>query len=105
MEAHCDVDEELFERDGAWSFPTNAHVLYLQVGRAVRGPTCVWEQGDSGEHEDLGALITVPARAGRLLRFDDCLMHAVPQPVDTWLDEEFWLDEPEVSPARYKITG
>ena len=63
-------------------------MLYLSVGKLVLGPTCVWEGGGGGGgHDDLGALTTVPARAGRLLRFDGRLMHAVPQPVDVWLEE------------------
>ena len=97
VEAHCDVDEELFERDGVWSYPTNAHVLYLKVGRAVRGPTCVWDRADdasSAGRADFGALTTVPASEGRLLRFDGSLMHAVPEPVDVWLDEPASLELP-----------
>jgi len=98
VEAHCDVDEELFEQEGRWSFPTNGHVLYLRAGSAVRGPTCVWARGGA-VREDFGPLTTVPARVGRLLRFPGDCMHAVPEPTDVWLDDDDsdeWLgDVPE----------
>jgi hypothetical protein len=83
VEAHEDLDEELFEQQNVREFPTNAHVLYLSVGHAVQGPTCVWEKDD--EH-DFGVLTTVPAVDGRLLRFPGSWMHAVPKPAHAWLD-------------------
>ncbi|KAL3929246.1 MAG: hypothetical protein SGPRY_002036 [Prymnesium sp.] len=88
IEAHTDIDEFLFEEEGIWRFPTNAHVLYLAVGKAVRGPTCVWErQPCSQGRDDFGPITTVPARAGRLLRFEGNRMHAVPRPAEAWLEE------------------
>ena len=88
VEAHEDVDEYLFESSGKRRHPTNAHVLYLTVGPAVRGPTCVWscaEEPPLHGRVDFGALTTVPALSGRLLRFDGELMHAVPRPSLRWL--------------------
>ena len=99
IEAHEDLDEELFEDDGIVRHPDHAHVLYLEVGAAVQGPTCVWEPlpvtatGGNGiidrssneQHQSFGPLTTVPAVAGRLLRFDGSLMHAVPRPANVWL--------------------
>ena len=89
VEAHEDVDEYLFEKTKDRRYPTNAHVLYLEVGKAVRGPTCVWQRADDAAgaagRSDFGALSTVPARSGRLLRFDGELMHAVPKPTLRWL--------------------
>ena len=90
VEAHEDVDEYLFENSGARRHPTNAHVLYLTVGPAVLGPTCVWSEASAEElpmvaRRDFGALTTVPACTGRLLRFDGPLMHAVPRPTLRWL--------------------
>lgn len=100
VEAHEDVDEYLFEQTRERRYPTHGHVLYLDVGPAVRAPTCVWshrqeeeeeaasrqeEEGTSLLRPDFGALTTVPARAGRLLRFDGPLMHAVPRPTLRWL--------------------
>jgi len=84
VEAHADVDEYLFERDETFRYPRNAHVLYLCVRGGVRGPTCVWERGDSEEDDPFGPMTVVPACEGRLLRFDGALMHAVPRPVDIW---------------------
>ena len=85
IEAHADVDER---RAAALPkeplrFPTNGHVLYLSVGSRVRGPTCVWEP--DGSASQFGALATVPAVEGRVLRFDGHLQHAVPKPADVWL--------------------
>ena len=79
IEAHADVDEKLAAGGGPFRFPRHGHVLYLQVGPRVQGPTCVWEP-DFG-----GALTTVPAVAGRILRFEGSLQHAVPKPADVWL--------------------
>lgn len=102
VEAHCDVDEYLFERDGVWSYPINGHVLYLEVGRAVQGPTCVWSRGGT-TRDDFGVLTTVPAKAGRLLRFDGDLMHAVPAPTDVWLDEDHWFEGVESDTPEDRI--
>lgn len=90
VEAHEDVDEYLFERDGTRRYPTHAHVLYLTVGAAVRAPTCVWARAapSSARRRDFGALTAVPACTGRLLRFDGSLMHAVPRPTLRWLPME-----------------
>ncbi len=124
IEAHSDVDEALAKmhdqnpsllnddeleskfsatyRSG-FRFPTNGHVLYLQVGSEVKGPTCVFPSRSSGgdllqsndqactnendnNHENGDVkLITVPAVSGRLLRFDGRDLHAVPRPHDLWM--------------------
>ena len=74
-----------------------SHVLYLQVGSEVRGPTCVFPGRGAGgdllgppDADDACAandvrLVTVPAVAGRLLRFDGRDLHAVPRPHDLWM--------------------
>ena len=88
VEAHEDVDEFRFEQTGERRYPTNAHVLYLTTGSAVRGPTCVWaraEEQTGHSRRDFGALAVCPASRGRLLRFDGELMHAVPRPTLRWL--------------------
>ena len=83
IEAHADMDEVLAAREGIFQYPESAHVLYLKVGPRVRGPTCIWEpNGDDGFG---GALTTVPAVQGRVVRFPGTLQHAVPRPVDVWL--------------------
>ena len=46
----------------------------------MRGPTCVWSDRALAR----GALTTVPAVAGRVLRFDGAATHAVPRPHDLW---------------------
>ena len=80
IEAHRDVDEKLAADGGSLRCPRHGHVLYLQVGSRVRGPTCVWE----GDYVEQG-LVAVPAVEGRVLRFDGDLAHAVPKPADVWL--------------------
>jgi hypothetical protein len=113
LEAHRDCDEFLNGRgqsavNGQPSspvllrYPRHGHVLYLEVGAAVRGPTCVFEDGDAVPASARGAdgalapsalgqmpvfrrLHVIPARAGRLLRFAGDAMHAVPRPFDAYL--------------------
>lgn len=120
IEAHADVDESLAKQqddddDGApggveasspFRYPNHGHVLYLQVGTHVRGPTCVFPDRKSGgdllrpmttethrnvttnqnhHHSHEVPVVTVPAVPGRVLRFDGSYLHAVPRPVDLWL--------------------
>ena len=82
IEAHADVDEKR-AAGGEYPlrYPTNGHVLYLGVGPLVRGPTCLWHPDGASE---FGAMTAVPAVAGRVLRFDGTLQHAVPRPADVW---------------------
>ena len=85
IEAHADVDEKLAaSSDEPFRYPHTGHVLYLDVGCRVRGPTCVWDP-DAASGSEFGALTAVPAVAGRVLRFDGHLQHAVPRPADVWL--------------------
>ena len=103
IHAHADVDEYRAKQEqqtggeiGDFRYPNNGHVLYLQVGSQVRGPTCVFPNRRSGgdllrklnaesESDDDVELITVPAIPGRLLRFQGDYLHAVPRPTDLWL--------------------
>ena len=101
MEIHRDVDEALCRSHhiggvGVQRCPTNGHVLYLDVGPEVRGPTCIWEEEPpsedpakalaigadprAGAPRSLRALHIVPAVAGRLLRFDGASLHSVEGP-------------------------
>ena len=56
IQAHADVDEYKAKQeqqtgeigDGGFRYPRNGHVLYLQVGSHVRGPTCVFPNRRSG---------------------------------------------------------
>ena len=108
IEAHADVDEhlakhhdkEIAEGQGdaneyQYRYPTNGHVLYLKIGTEVRGPTCVFPGRSSGgdllkNNNDDDAesasieMVTVPAKDGRLLRFEGSALHAVPRPADIW---------------------
>lgn len=132
IEAHADVDENLskqmdqqntavddddgdlqseysttYQRSQGYRYPTYGHVLYLQVGTDVKGPTCVFPGRSSGgdllrgmneldleekcpdddaqTREKEVQLVTVPAVDGRLLRFDGRDLHAVPRPHDLWM--------------------
>jgi len=109
IHAHADVDEYRAKEEqklgeiNDFCYPRNGHVLYLQVGNQVRGPTCVFLNRRSGgdllrkqlngseidelnvAEEDKVELITVPAVPGRLLRFQGDYLHAVPRPTDFWL--------------------
>lgn len=90
IEAHADVDEHLAKQEThlPFRYPDKGHVLYLQVGKDVRGPTCLFTNATSGgdlvECSDT-ELVTVPAVAGRLLQFSGDMLHAVPRPSDLWL--------------------
>lgn len=134
IEAHADVDENLSKRidqhimhgdddnfvqrelqstyPGTYRkghghrYPIFGHVLYLQVGTNVKGPTCIFPGRSSGgdllhsigddegddDNDDIKEnrekevpLCIVPAVAGRLLRFDGRDLHAVPRPTDIWM--------------------
>lgn len=84
IEAHADVDERraATKPEDPLQYPVNGHVLYLNVGSRVRGPTCVWQPDSTSKFAEMSA---VPAVAGRVLRFDGRLQHAVPRPADVWL--------------------
>lgn len=129
--AHADVDENLAKvhdkeapssidelqtkfpstyhnRSGGYRYPIHGHVLYLQVGTDVKGPTVVFPGYSSGgdlhgkrtnindeectssdeavmEHSNHVQMISVPAVPGRLLRFNGEDIHVVPRPHDLWL--------------------
>lgn len=106
IEAHADVDEFLAKRQdteveddqSAYRYPINGHVLYLQRGSEVRGPTCVFPERRSGGDllqqgnmqrsggEEVGDIevVIIPAVPGRLLRFQGDFLHSVPRPHDLW---------------------
>ena len=110
VDAHADVDEYGFEDYGKLRYPEHGHVLYLAVGPAVEGPTAVWDpvEGSTNSGADaFGALTIVPAREGRLLRFQGDCMHAVPRPVDVWLSSDLPVeDEADAGPppAAHDLT-
>jgi len=104
IEAHSDIDEHLIKeqlkqlhnnnknnnQELEFRFPNHGHVLYLQVGSEVRGPTCVFlDCSFGGELASISSsevdLITVPAVPSRILRFHGNLLHAVPRPTDIWM--------------------
>ena len=78
IEAHADVDEAEAKAGGELRYPTHGHVLGVQVGAEVAGPTVVF-----GRRGDV--LTSAPAVAGRVVRFAGDLVHAVPRPADVWL--------------------
>jgi len=128
IEAHTDVDENLsrhmdddtnilkdvdlqskyastYQQSYGHRYPTFGHVLYLQVGTDVRGPTVVFPNRSSGgdllkdmkdpsiseeeecssEGENGVSMSIIPAVEGRLLRFDGRDLHTVPRPTDIWM--------------------
>lgn len=105
IEAHADVDE-FSARSGNHNFryPTHGHVLYLQVGTQVKGPTCIFEEcvsgGDLSTRPEV-SLVTVPAVEGRLLRFTGNLLHAVPRPTDIWL-LPYVQGSPDFNPSLFE---
>ena len=84
LELHKDIDEFRAKRtDDGWSlkYPQKGHVLYVNVGDEVQGPTLVFD------HE-FKHMVSVPAKTGRLLRFDGDAPHAVPRPALAFLDPD-----------------
>ena len=81
LDAHADVDELLARQGGELRYPTHGHVLYLQIGSDVQGPTVLLLNNYS-------VLITVPAVSNRLLRFKGDVIHAVPRPPLAYIDSE-----------------
>jgi hypothetical protein len=111
IDAHVDIDENALEEDGVIRYPEVAHVLYLEVKKGLRGPTCIFPEKRVGWSLDhllkegsnnsakrqstvvdfnLVPLVMVPAVQGRIVRFPGSAMHTVPCPVHRWLltDEE-----------------
>ena len=114
IDAHADIDEGGVLEDGERiRCPKRGHILYLSVGKDVRGPTFIfpdklvgWGYEDSsssicrssGEGQMEVEMVTVPVVEGRIVRFDGRAMHAVPKPADRWLlneDDERLLPEKE----------
>lgn len=116
LEAHRDCDEFLNgrarERGGRGAvlrYPRSGHVLYLDVGPDVRGPTCVFVDraardvptspcptatgAAAAELEPtalrllpvFSSMEIMPAVSNRLLRFPGECMHGVPRPFDAYL--------------------
>jgi hypothetical protein len=85
-------------------YPTHGHVLYLQMGTQVKGPTCIFENCSSGgdlvTRTDV-SLVTVPAVEGRVLRFPGDALHAVPRPTDVWL-LPFVQGSPDFNPSQFE---
>ncbi len=102
IEAHADIDEHLAKEedmrattstqestlDLPFRYPSYGHVLYLKVGTAVEGPTCLFPNTSSGgdllKSDQSTELVIVPAVEGRLLRFSGDILHSVPRPADLW---------------------
>ena len=117
LEMHRDLDEKLAVQQGPVRFPNHAHVLYLNVGEQVNGPTVVLHDSSDRSKKSFDKISVVPALTGRLLRFDGDMMHAVPRPPLAYFDEaeggtnlELWnrrrpVDEndPELSVFRRSV--
>jgi hypothetical protein len=90
------------DQTGGYRYPSHGHVLYLQIGRDVKGPTVVFPGYSSGgdlysknecannndsidKEAKTVQMISIPAVSGRLLRFNGKDIHAVPRPHDLWL--------------------
>ena len=93
LQAHRDVDEEATIAGGAARFPTRVVLLYGSVRAGLRAPTMLWCPGAAGGG-DGGALLAVPAVAGRMLVFEGSLLHAAPSPAEL-LGEDSGEEEEE----------
>lgn len=86
IDVHADMDEEELSESGRILCPEWGHVLYLDVNIQGDGaPTVVFDQMGGWHDGGKKDIVTVPAVAGRVLRFPGSAMHAVPQPVNRWL--------------------
>lgn len=95
LEAHRDVDERLSQEMKILRYPENAHVLYLDVGDEVEGPTILYHEKIADRCTNTSKLLLqdnfekismIPAVIGRLLRFQGNMMHSVPRPALAYLD-------------------
>ena len=68
-------------------------LLYGSVRVGLRAPTMLWCPGAAGGG-DGGALLAVPAVAGRMLVFEGSLLHAAPSPAEL-LGEDSGEEEEE----------
>ena len=86
-----------------YRYPISGHVLYLQVGKEVRGLKCIFPNRNNGgdllrplqqtsttlsqprKKQNEIELVIVPAVEGRILKFEGNALHAVPRPADLWL--------------------
>ena len=92
ISAHADMDEghgkqtEHSSPEVPYKHPETGHVLYLEMGSAVEGPTVVWNVTKGGDFykQRQSEMVTVPAVQGRLLRFQGHALHAVPRPADLY---------------------
>jgi hypothetical protein len=90
--AHPDVDGPLLYGSDVLQNPYKGHVLYLQKGSQVNGPTAVFPNATTGGDimydstaTNQQEVLVVPFLEGRLLQFQGNVLHAVPRPVDVWL--------------------
>lgn len=82
LDAHADVDEVAAKNGQPLRFPNHGHVLYLQIGESVEGPTVLFL-------DQYKSMIVIPAIAGRLLRFHGETVHSVPRPKWAYFDPEY----------------
>jgi len=98
IDVHADIDEIQLEEQSELRCPEMGHILYLQVKKGLKCPTCIfpnkhvgWGFYEDDEDEQNVDLVTVPALKGRIVRFPGSAMHAVPMPANRWFltrDEE-----------------
>ena len=119
LDAHKDVDEHLAKKTSppVIRYPLNGHVLYLDIGRDVLGPTCLFFEKASSVSSPtpsssvsfpslpISEMAIVPAVTGRLLRFDGDIMHAVPRPALGYLDPEDGGSNLEIWSRPKRIDG
>ena len=90
--AHSKEIRKCEEKARNFRHPITGHVLYLQVGTSVVGPTVVFDVANGGDlmaakpkDDDANdIMVSVPAVEGRLLRFVGDRLHAVPRPHDVY---------------------
>ena len=100
LDAHADIDENLAKEDTSvpYRYPESGHVLYLQIGPSVEGPTLLLLNNYT-------SLISIPAVNGRLLRFNGTTVHAVPRPALAYIDEEEGGTNHEIFSRIRRIDG
>lgn len=89
VDVHRDCDEAMLTK-GTMRNPTSAHILHVESA-ASTSPTWIWEPE---------AMVVVPPRTGRLVRFRGDRLHGVPHPRTAYVTPSAVADAPNEHPRR-----